>query len=48
MTSAGGISSAWYFFLPMVKSGVALVFLSLSSTMRRGWAASRQPSAAMR
>ena len=40
----GGISSALYFCLPTVKSGFSLVFLSLSSTMSRGLAASRQPS----
>ena len=44
MTSAGGISSALYFCLPTVKSGFSLVFLSLSSMMSRGLAASRQPS----
>ena len=44
MSSAGGIRSALYFCLPTVKSGFSFVFLSLSSTMSRGLAASRQPS----
>jgi hypothetical protein len=48
MTSAGGISSAAYFFLPSAKSGRVLVLLALSSMMSRGWAAATQPSVAMR
>ena len=40
----GGIRSALNFCLPTVKSGFSFVFLSLSSMMSRGMAASRQPS----